>query len=148
MQQLWAMKEVLMLFLFLGIETIEDLRYRSIRMDWVILFLIAGILMQWIEPEESLLSVLAGCGIGMLLILISYFPGIGLGSGDGWIFVVTGIFLGGIKNALLCYLSFVLAAVIGSLGIMISKRWGNKKNHTLPFLPFIFLGNLFICIAE
>lgn len=71
---------------------------------------------------------------GILLLGISALTKEGVGRGDGWFFLVAGIYMGLGKTLLLLWGSLLLCFPI-SLFLLYAGR-GRKKR--LPFLPFVF----------
>ena len=133
------------LLIMLGIYTIEDIRKRKITTTYLVLFAILGILLLCREPEFELFGIITGVAVGAGLLGISILTGESIGKGDGMVFLVTGIFLGGSLNLELLFISLLYAAIF-SIGILIFKRGGRKQE--IPFIPFVFLGYLTMVIGE
>jgi len=148
MPQLWELKEWILLTIFLGMETIEDIRSYSVRIWNIALFGTIGILLQIFANSQSIESILIGCSVGIILILLSRCKSLGLGSGDGWIFFVAGIYMGGLYNLLLCYWSILAIAVVGSALYYYKKSKKENTRKEYPFVPFIFLSNVVLGVLE
>ncbi len=148
---MWGVGKAVLLGLFLGWQTLEDLRSKSIRIDGVLLFGSVGLFlgfvqngMSWDTVEKLVLACIPGIG---LLFLSKLWPG-AIGEGDGLIFLVTGVYLGGTENGMLCYLAFGLAAVVG-LGLSFWKNFWQKvkgNDQGYPFVPFVFSAFLILKI--
>lgn len=83
-------------------------------------------------------------GIGGVLIGITLF-GVNkisrgqIGSGDAFVFCITGVYLGFWENLNLLLYSLFIAAVF-SIGLIIIKKVHRK--YAIPFVPFVFLAYL------
>ena len=136
----------MVLFVFLGWEMIEDLRYRMIRMDVVMIFGVLGVVFRIVEKilvDRSLLwSVLPG----LILLFIGKVTKHTIGEGDGWIFLVNGLYLDGLTNGKLCYLSFCLVTLWGIVQSTACKIKNKSCKMEYPFVPFVFLAFLVVLI--
>jgi leader peptidase (prepilin peptidase)/N-methyltransferase len=84
-----------------------------------------------------LLEEIGGVLIGALILLIYHVTKGEIGEGDGWLLIVTGIFLGIGRNFELLMSGLLLAAIC-SLFLILFKKAGKKRE--IPFVPFLFLG--------
>ncbi len=123
----------------LGCYAVEDLRKHTITLRYLICFGAIGMMMHVLKRDVSIVNLLLGIAVGLGLILLSFLTRGSIGMGDGCLFFVTGIFLGGSNNAELLLTSLLYAAVV-SLGILFFGR--GKRNREIPFIPFVFLGYL------
>lgn len=85
----------------------------------------------WVEMGKSM-------AVGMGICMISRLTRGAVGEGDGWFFVVTGIYLGLWDNITLLLYGLLFCSLF-SLGIIV---WGvimnvNVSKKRLPFLPFL-----------
>ncbi|MEE0673010.1 MAG: hypothetical protein UCN44_06945, partial [Enterocloster sp.] len=81
----------------------------------------------------------------LLLLGISVVTEEAMGKGDGWFFLVSGLFLGFWKNVFLLTGGLFLCFPV-AVWLMIG-RWGKNTGIKLPLLPFMFpvgLGVLFL----
>ena len=129
----------------LGLYTVEDIRKRRICAPLLILFGAIGIGLHIWRADISVPDVLLGMTVGVVLVLLGFLTRESIGLGDGYLFVVTGIFLGGAANVELLFLSLLYAAIF-SLGVLIFRK--GKKNQEITFIPFVFLGYLTIIVGE
>lgn len=92
-------------------------------------------------------EIILSSGIGILILLLGRITGGGIGEGDGWFFVISGLFLNIWENIVL-FMSGLSACSIYSLGvIMISFFRGKQPEKSFPFLPFLIPGGVWlICI--
>lgn len=130
------MIRIIFMSVFLVLNTIWDIRTKKLPVILLICFGIAGIIINIILPEYSIKELVFGIAIGVVLWSISYVTSGQIGNGDGLLFVVTGLFTGGMNNfVLLLRASFFCALTAGIL--LIIKRV-NKKDR-IPFVPFVLL---------
>lgn len=125
---------------FLGWQAVEDLRHKSIRMDGVIIFSVLGILLQVGCREswgECVMKLLLGCIPGVVMLILSVVWKGQIGEGDGFIFLVVGLYLGGLFTGVVCYVSLVLVAIIGVI-LWFWRRYSKQEQSNYPFVPFVF----------
>lgn len=72
--------------------------------------------------------------MGVGLLGIAEMTGESLGYGDGLLFLVTGIYLGGWDNCSLLMTSLVLAFVFAIIQILVRKKSAKSE---IPFVPFV-----------
>lgn len=132
--------------IFLGILSIQDIRsgYIDIRIVGICggirmiqLFIIC---MEGTQIDIRLL--VTGIAVGILLLLFAYITQEKIGYGDGWVFCVIGVYLGGLQTILLLYHSVLLVGVITCL---YSLRY-QKSRKTWPFMPFVMAAYLLRCL--
>lgn len=146
--------------LFLVSAAWQDLRKRCIKTGTLMIFggggivlrcmqmVLEGSMMYGLADRSGLRGLLWGhlrdlglaMAVGGGLLLLSAVAGEAIGDGDGWFFVVTGLYLGAVRNMLLlagglggCFLmciALVLCAII---------RGTSVRRMRLPFLPFLVL---------
>jgi leader peptidase (prepilin peptidase)/N-methyltransferase len=128
----------------LGICAIVDFKWKKINIIILVPFFFAGILCNIKYALLSPFCVLAGMGIGIIVIAIGFITKGKIGSGDGAILIVTGLFLGFYDNLMLFLMATFLVAVIGAV-LLLFKRV--DKNYEIPFIPILFvtfIGDLII----
>lgn len=105
---------------------------------------IAGLLLHLCGQEQTIWTLLAGCAVGLLLLLYGRITGESVGYGDGCLFIMTGIFLGFWKNLELLFTASLLAACYAGWTVLVKKK---KNKETFPFVPFVSIAYLllFIC---
>ncbi|MBO4395130.1 MAG: prepilin peptidase [Eubacterium sp.] len=90
------------------------------------------------------MPILTGVMVGGLLFVISLVSRGGIGQADALVYAITGASLGFFKNCEVLLMSLVMAAVIGSV-LMIVKHVGRK--YRLPFVPFTLVAyGMVICL--
>lgn len=98
---------------------------------------VIGLLLALLQGEiggERFLS----CMVGVVLLLLSRLTGEAIGVGDGWFFVVSGLFLRALLNVkLLIYGIFLNGIVCGAIYLWGWLHRQDYKKKTIPFLPFL-----------
>ena len=123
--------------LFLLTAALQDIRRRSIDLWVLLLFAFLGILFCFLDGEDGLKRIL-GCLTGGGLIFVSRAAKDGIGRGDGFFFVVSGFYLGAVKNLELLFYGLITAAALGGILILTSKKGErNLRNTAFPFIPFL-----------
>ncbi len=89
--------------------------------------------------QRGLSQVIIALIPGVLILLLSFFKGAGIGAGDGLIAMITGISLGIEAELISLYFSFILSSIFALLIIALKK--GNKRTE-IPFVPFMAAGFL------
>ena len=154
--------------LFLLSAAWQDLRKKSIRASTFYIWGMMGLMFRGIqilyrlqqmvceETGKSGEEIFWSMAVLVLELFLDLFPGLlllgisvvteeAMGKGDGWFFLVSGLFLGFWKNVFLLtgglFLCFPVAVW------MMIGRWGKNTGIKLPLLPFMFpvgLGVLFL----
>lgn len=119
--------------------TIEDCRRKRILLGPVLLFGILGLILHLYYRNISIWNLLAGCLIGVILLLISKVTSGKIGIGDGLILIVTGVYLGFEDNTIL-FMHGLLFCGIWSLILLVTRK--KKGTDEVPFIPFLLLAYL------
>lgn len=130
------MIRIIFMSVFLVLNTIWDIRTKKLPVILLICFGMAGIIINIILPEYSIKELAFGIAIGVVLWSISYVTVGQIGNGDGLLFVVTGIFIGGMNNFVLLLWATVFCAL--AAGVLLLIKRVNKKDR-IPFVPFVLL---------
>lgn len=142
---------------FLGAAAWQDIRRRSIGLWLLVLagaagvFLRGGEILFWLWAEgggaeracRQLLNLGLAMGVGLCLLGISSAAGEAVGKGDGWFFLVSGVYLGFERNLLLLILALGLCFPV-SCGLLL-RGWLRGEcagQRRLPFLPFAALAGV------
>lgn len=126
-------------FLLIGMLvfcTIEDCRKKRILLGPVLLLGIVGLILHLYYRNISICSMLAGCLVGVGLLLISKITGGKIGIGDGLVLIVTGIYLGFEDNVIL-FMHGIFFCGIWSLLLLVMKK--KKGTDEVAFVPFLLL---------
>lgn len=135
--------KIVVLGVFLLIEGIRDLQKHKVSMITVMIAGILGVIFQFGIIQENGLKIIGGILIGIVLLSLAKITREKIGYGDGWIFVVTGIYLGFHSNMYLLLLSLFLASLV-SICLLVFKKV-NKKTE-LPFVSFVLPGYLLLFV--
>ena len=79
---------------------------------------------------QALLGMLIGGGI----LCFAWLSRESVGFGDGWLFVVTGIFLGFLQNFILLFGSVLLAGMFAIACLVLKKKGRNDRIALAPFV--------------
>ena len=139
-----------LLFIFLLIATVLDIRSRRIPALLFVIFGAAGIIVRVFvimdqSQSPSIMEALFGIMIGAVFIGISLISDGKLGMGDAIAILVTGIYLTGSGTAFTVLYAMLLSALFSIVLLALHK--GTRKTE-LPFLPFLLAGFLSQQIGE
>lgn len=129
------MQKIILLGL-LGICSLEDVKHKQLRVIYILMFGIGGVVLHLFVPICSIYSILCGMLLGVLMLLISAVTRGSVGMGDGVLLVVTGVYLGGYQNLVLLMTGLLLSA-LWSLGLLALKK--KKRKDEIAFVPFLLL---------
>ncbi len=135
--------KIIVLGIFLFVEGIRDLRKHKVSMIMVVAAGVLGVILQFGIIQENGLEILGGILIGIVLLSFAKMTREKIGYGDGWIFVVTGIYLGFRGNIYLLLLSLFGASWVSIFLLMFKKA--NRKTE-LPFVSFMLPGYLLLFV--
>lgn len=135
--------KIVVLGVFLLIEGIRDLQKHKVSMITVMIAGILGVIFQFGIIQENGLKIIGGILIGIVLLLLAKMTREKIGYGDGWIFVVTGIYLGFRGNIYLLLISLFLASLV-SIYLLVFKK-ANRKTE-LPFVSFLLPSYLLLFV--
>ncbi len=99
----------------------------------------AGLILCLATGEPSLTGMLGGICVGGVLLLCALASRESIGTGDGLLFIVTGIYLGLWKNLMLLFFAAAACAVFGLI-MMLTKKFTRK--HAFPFVPFVLASDV------
>ena len=127
------------LFIFLLLSALIDAATKEVSVKLLAVFGGIGIIFYCIGRPVSVREELMGIAIGILILGICRLTGGKIGEGDGYLLIVTGIYLGLYRNIELLFGGLLLSA-LWAVGLIIVKRAG--RNVQMPFIPFLFLSYL------
>lgn len=125
----------------LGVHSLEDMKQKKITVTFTLFSGIFGIFLHLVFQSRSIYEMLLGMLSGVFVLCLGHLTKGAVGTGDGIVFMLTGLYLGFMKNLMLMFLSFLLAGIFGLL-LLLSGRC--KKTKRIPFIPFLFLG--YVCM--
>lgn len=79
---------------------------------------------------QALMGILIGIGV----LCFAWFSKESVGFGDGWLFVVTGIFLGFLQNFVLLFGSMLFAGIFAIVCLVLKKKGRNDRMALAPFV--------------
>lgn len=138
------METIGLVFLY-GMTSFDDIRTRQVQLLEIIVFAVIGIIFNLYERTNSLASIIGGVLIGVAVLLFSILTNEKIGKGDAYIIMVTGLYLGFMNTLVLLWISSIFAAVIG---MIILRKYDNSMQKELPFVPFLLLGYISICVLR
>lgn len=127
------------LFIFLLWSAWIDARTKEVSIRLLLLFGLLGVIFYVIGRPVSIQEELLGIAVGIVILGVCRLTGGKVGEGDGWLIIVTGIYLGLHRNIELLAGGLLLAAMWAVVLIVIKKA---GKDREMPFIPFLFLSYL------
>nr|MBQ8253088.1 prepilin peptidase [Lachnospiraceae bacterium] len=128
-------------YIFLGVNTVTDFKKHRIYVVFNLLSAVAGLIIFAYEKEPKWISLIGGIFIGAYLYLFSLLTKGAVGIGDSIVVAVSGIFLGGGRNATVLMGGLLLAGLCGGI-LLVCKKAGRKSE--LPFVPFFTLSYIIL----
>ena len=129
--------ELFGLVCFYGLTAIDDIRTKKVKVLEIVIFGLAGVLLNFIYKPHSFMSLAGGVMVGALLYVFSVLTKEKIGKGDALIIMVSGLYLGFMNTVILLWLSSLIAAVSG---LIVVKRNSSTKDVEIPFVPFLLVG--------
>ena len=128
------MKEIF-LGIWLGIQSIFDLKYKEIPIGLSILGSLIGIGFCVFE-KRSITDVILSCLPGLFAIAFSWISKEMMGYGDGIVLIVMGIYLPISQMLSIGIQAFTIAGVVALMLLVVFQK---KGKYRLPFIPFLGL---------
>lgn len=139
---------MLMMLLFLGWNSIVDIKCKKISLFSLLALLLAtaGLFLGQIgeiDMAHVLGSMALGTLVGFGFCILSFLSGGNIGFGDGIICIALGLYIGIYRTVLsvswAVFVSFFWAVFL----LLVRKR---RKSDNFPFVPFIGIGYLITCL--
>lgn len=123
--------------LFLVLAAWQDFQRKSVAVRLYLFFGLMAVILKLIAGHWGLIGF-SGIGVGLILLAIGRLAGGAIGSGDGWFFVVGGIYLG-LSDTIRLLMSGVFLCGLVCLGLFLYgvKTGKDVKKMAVPFLPFL-----------
>ncbi len=126
----------LLLWIFLLLHTVTDIKSRKINIVVCLFFGVLGLGIFAFGSEKDVISLVGGILTGAYLLVFSLLTREAVGLGDGCVVTAVGIWLGGGKTLVVLMGGFILAALFGVIKICVKKATGKSE---LAFVPFFTL---------
>lgn len=138
-----AMKQILFLILFLAAVR-QDIKSRSLDGRFLMAGIGIGVIFCFLREREWI-SIFCAAAVGLVFLAAGRLTSGEIGEGDGWFFIITGLFLEPWENIMLAvsglFLCFLFCLVLFAASFHNRKSVGKMR---LPFLPFLIPGGLWI----
>lgn len=139
----WPILQTIFVGIMLGIWSFYDIKEKEIPMRSIVagggLLLVTTL----VAGSFSVHASIGGLLLGGILYGISKLTQEAMGVGDVMVFGILGIVLGGIQALVLLFYSLVLAAIFSIMLLLLHKV---SKKQAIPFLPFVWLSYLGVCL--
>ena len=128
-------------FLFLGVDSIRDIRTKTISIRITILSAIVGIMYYLLDTSYPIVECMEGFVLGVAVCFLAFVTREAIGYGDGLVMIALGILVGG-KNCLASGMAALMMSGIFAVFLLLSGR--AKKQDQIAFVPFLFMGAVFV----
>lgn len=125
-----------LLLTFLAINAYTDLKKNKIYLLTSLIYFFIGGVVFIFNNNYNLPSLIGGLALGVVLLIVGKVSAQAVGLGDGLIFLVTGVYLGFIRNLALLLYGLIICAVV-SLFLLVFRKL--KIKESIPFVPFVFI---------
>lgn len=133
--------------IFLAFMGWEDLRGKTVAVRKLLLFFAGSLICTALKIKgapgelwDASRDIMLGCLPGISLLLVGKLSGWAVGSADGIIVLVLGIYLGFWQ--VLSVLSGAFLTAVMAAGFLLAVKKKDKK-YEIPFIPFVFAGMVF-----
>ena len=135
-QERYAMNKAGLL-LFLIISAGLDIKRKEVSMVLTGLFAAAAVICNLAYQQIPVIIWVCGILPGIFFLAAGLARRGAVGSGDGFVIAVCGLFLGIWGNIQLLLIALFLSALYSMVLIVVKKV---KRSHTIAFIPFLLLG--------
>ena len=97
---------------------------------------VAGLILHLLSQAQPVMELMAGAGLGVLLLLVAWITRESIGAGDAVVFMMTGCYLGFWNNLCLMIGAFSFAGV-AALFLLIMKKKTRKER--IPMIPYVLV---------
>ena len=122
----------LLVLFFLFVMAWKDYKTQLIEMRKLLIMGVIGIVL--CGNREEVCQAIGGAFIGGIILLVAWCSKECVGFGDGYLFVVTGIFLGFTQNFALLFASLFLAGSFAIGCLVLKKKKGDDRMALGPFV--------------
>lgn len=143
----WEFLKMSLYFFILISAAWQDIRYRGIGKTFLLLAGFLGLVVS-VGTGRQWWNVFISVIPGILLLGFSHLTDGGIGEGDGWFFVVSGLFWELKENLLLMSSGILFCSMYGlAWSAAVLARSGNIRRKTLPFLPYLLPVGLWLVLS-
>lgn len=122
----------------------RDYKTKLIEIKWLFAIGILGILGIVASGDwKTVHQACAGTIIGVGILLYAGVTKESIGFGDGWLFVITGIYLGFIKNFILLLVSLFFSGIVSVCCLILKKV---QRTERIAFAPFVLTAYVVLCL--
>lgn len=122
----------LVLLFFLFVMAWKDYKTQLIEIWQLLIMGVIGIVL--CGNQGTLWQAMGGAFLGVIILLVAWCSKEYVGFGDGYLFMVTGIFLGVIQNFALFFASLFLAGSFAIACLVLKKKKGDDRMALGPFV--------------
>lgn len=140
---MWPVSEWICLCIMLFVS-VGDVKDRKISVYILLMSAAASILYHCVKQDMNIWNIAGGALIGGGFLFVSRITEEGIGYGDSLSILVLGIYLGFWKILMVLSLTFFLILYVSVPLLCIKKM---SRTYTLPFLPFLTGGYLFLLLT-
>ena len=137
--------ELISVLSMLGICSVQDVRKKQISVWIAAVFAVTGIVLYIWKNPFPLPELFGGMALGGILLVLSLLTRESIGTGDGLLLVVTGLYLGFWENLWLILGALALAS-LGSLVLVVVCKKG--RTYEIPFVPFMLISYVVMIGAQ
>lgn len=116
----------------------NDFKRRQIKTVAMAAYAIAALITVTLTKDaitmNRFVDILFSIGFGLIIYMLSYFSGEGIGIADGMYFVINGFLLTLKENLILFFTGIMVAFIIGIIMFIVCKK-RNRGEMQLPFMP-------------
>ncbi len=127
----------------LSVIALIDWKKQKIYLPMVIVIGCVGLGIHIFLMDMTIADIFWGVLPGAIMLLLGYFTEERIGYGDGFTFIMTGIYLGGRNNLTLLVISSVLAGFYALILLIIRKK---NRQDRIAYVPFVLLGYIILMI--
>lgn len=129
----------------LVISAYGDWKEKKVSVNLLLVTGISGVVLHMAYHTPALGDMLGGIALGALLLPAAWITRESIGTGDGLMVMVSGIYLGFQKNMELFLIALLLAGCFGLFLILVKRK---ERNYRIPFIPFLLVSYLLLLIQR
>lgn len=131
------------LFFSLAVAAFIDWKKKKVYLPMIIATGCAGVIIHIFMQDMTIMDIIVGVLPGIILLFLGYVTKESIGYGDGCIFIMTGVYLGGLGNLMLLVISSVLAGIYAIVILLMRK---GSRNDSFAYVPFVLFAYVVLII--